>query len=1072
MELIQNVFSWVVQTSIIASVLIISILIIKHILKDRLGVRWHYAIWFIVIFRLIVPYAPESNLSILNLFTMMNQEVVQLETPPSISEPRPNYPNEVADKTHKDTSNDISDIVINKNEKPTSGEQNQSGLDPQPVQNQQNQTPVEQIQPEQIQPEQNKQGLDNPIIIQPVQPPFEEESHSAIEWIQRIEIQQLIFYICLAGAILIGSFMFTVNLKFRININCEKRGSLEIQEGISLVLDECKAVLGIKGKINIKYTEKVKTPALFGVISPNILMPTSMRNAMTESDMKYIILHELAHLKRKDNTANLITNILQVLHWFNPMIWFGFSKMRDDRELACDAAVLFHLNDHEINHYGKAIVNILRSYTTPIKLPGLTGIIEKKSQAKRRIERIARFSKKSYKWSIVAVLVLVIMSISMLTNPRALVLENDETSNPEDSVSDFFTASTEVIPEDDLANLYIKAAHLEDKGDWTYFYGLPLDREEGSAYSLSSGPIYRIKSDGTSKTKIVDGVVEFIGLKDDWLYYKESNSLYRINLINGDKSLILRDVTGKVVIEGDWIYLYAGELIRINTDGTERETITNEKFNDFILHKDRIYYSTYKGLSEISINGTNKIVIVDRPIDYMAIWDNKIYYNYTSTSSETSVVLIDGLEKEFINKLYTNYVNYLDLAGDDYGTAYSDSYTYGGSGRFEGIINGWLLLQGEGGYYVRKIDGEESYNVGFYDDVPEISVDDEAIYVVSRNSLNIRTFDNDLRVNTISQNEEGVFNSDQIINKAFSDAVKDNIYYNITSVYEDEDWIYYMSLDSIINRVSTDYKVNIPIVSNVQSFVGIHDGWIYYINGYNLDYEYTYDLFRVKVDGTDVEKVNDNYYSNGAKIVGDWFYGADFDKIHKMKLDGTEEVVLYDGQSQYTIFTDEWIYFQPNNNYLYRVNFDGSKLEQVSTYRLQGLGYMKENDGWIYYRITSSYEGNEDGLYRIKGDGLRTDKLIGKDFSGGFAIYEDWIYYTKDSWIHKMRLNGEDDTKIYENDTENISVTEVTDTNIVFYSYYTHEDPLRYPRCYKIDIDGTNKKEILDYYDVYGRETP
>ena len=150
MELIQNVFSWVVQTSIIASVLIISILIIKHILKDRLGVRWHYAIWFIVIFRLIVPYAPESNLSILNLFTMMNQEVVQLETPPSISEPRPNYPNEVADKTHKDTSNDISDIVINKNEKPTSGEQHQSGLDPHPVQTHQTQAPVEQIQPELI----------------------------------------------------------------------------------------------------------------------------------------------------------------------------------------------------------------------------------------------------------------------------------------------------------------------------------------------------------------------------------------------------------------------------------------------------------------------------------------------------------------------------------------------------------------------------------------------------------------------------------------------------------------------------------------------------------------------------------------------------------------------------------------------------------------------------------------------------------------------------------------------------------------------------------------------------------
>ena len=71
-----------------------------------------------------------------------------------------------------------------------------------------------------------------------------------------------------------------------------------------------------------------------------------------------------------------------------------------------------------------------------------------------------------------------------------------------------------------------------------------------------------------------------------------------------------------------------------------------------------------------------------------------------------------------------------------------------------------------------------------------------------------------------------------------------------------------------------------------------------------------------------------------------------------------------------------------------------------------------------------------------------------------------------------MGLNGEDDTRIYENDTDSIRVMKVTDTNIIFASYYPYEGNMQYPKLYKIDMDGTNKKEILDYYDVYGRETP
>jgi len=51
-------------------------------------------------------------------------------------------------------------------------------------------------------------------------------------------------------------------------------------------------------------------------------------------------LHELAHLKRWDLPLGCLVSLLQVLHWFNPILWYGFRRMRADREQACDAMAL------------------------------------------------------------------------------------------------------------------------------------------------------------------------------------------------------------------------------------------------------------------------------------------------------------------------------------------------------------------------------------------------------------------------------------------------------------------------------------------------------------------------------------------------------------------------------------------------------------------------------------------------------------------------------------------------------------------------------------------------------------
>jgi beta-lactamase regulating signal transducer with metallopeptidase domain len=61
-----------------------------------------------------------------------------------------------------------------------------------------------------------------------------------------------------------------------------------------------------------------------------------LRSFSTE-ELRFVFLHELAHVRRRDILMSWLMALLQVVHWFNPLVWFAFSRWRADRELACDA---------------------------------------------------------------------------------------------------------------------------------------------------------------------------------------------------------------------------------------------------------------------------------------------------------------------------------------------------------------------------------------------------------------------------------------------------------------------------------------------------------------------------------------------------------------------------------------------------------------------------------------------------------------------------------------------------------------------------------------------------------------
>jgi beta-lactamase regulating signal transducer with metallopeptidase domain/Tol biopolymer transport system component len=219
----------------------------------------------------------------------------------------------------------------------------------------------------------------------------------------------------LVGALVLAAYVCASNLNFLRIVRL--RRPVTDQKVLDL-LEDCKSQMGIRTILGVVATDKVKCPALFGFVRPRLLLPDGMIEALSKQELRYVLLHELAHLKRHDIYVGWLVSLLQILHWFNPLVWLAFYRMRADRELACDALVLARTQSYEPKSYGRIIVNLVERFSRPQRLPGMAGILETKVQLKRRITMIAQFKKNSYQWSPLAVILIIILSCVSLPDAK------------------------------------------------------------------------------------------------------------------------------------------------------------------------------------------------------------------------------------------------------------------------------------------------------------------------------------------------------------------------------------------------------------------------------------------------------------------------------------------------------------------------------------------------------------------------------------------------------------------------------------------------------------------------------
>ncbi len=97
--------------------------------------------------------------------------------------------------------------------------------------------------------------------------------------------------------------------------------------------------LGITRPLTLLRGDKVAIPVTWGVIYPAVLLPPEA-NDWPEARRRFVLVHEMAHVKRFDALTQLVAQITVAILWFDPFIWYAAHRMRVEREHACDDYVL------------------------------------------------------------------------------------------------------------------------------------------------------------------------------------------------------------------------------------------------------------------------------------------------------------------------------------------------------------------------------------------------------------------------------------------------------------------------------------------------------------------------------------------------------------------------------------------------------------------------------------------------------------------------------------------------------------------------------------------------------------
>ena len=196
--------------------------------------------------------------------------------------------------------------------------------------------------------------------------------------------------------------------------------------------------------VKIGMSNQIDSPITFGWLTPIILLPIAICNQLSTEEIETIILHEIAHIIRKDYLVNLIISVNQIILFFNPFSYFLNKELCLYREIACDLIVIQKKPQKLI--YMNALLKIAEhvQYQKQKNIHFTLGIFGTKSELLQRIQYFNNIHSSSFKnviYKLTFGLTILAILFSTLVPSKNAIIKNSSVRNNSISKNKHFTAT-------------------------------------------------------------------------------------------------------------------------------------------------------------------------------------------------------------------------------------------------------------------------------------------------------------------------------------------------------------------------------------------------------------------------------------------------------------------------------------------------------------------------------------------------------------------------------------------------------------------------------------------------------
>ena len=186
----------------------------------------------------------------------------------------------------------------------------------------------------------------------------------------------------------------------------------------------------------ICFADGIKTSFVMGVCRPKIYLPSNIRI----EDIKYIIAHEMVHIKRRDHLWKQVGYLILAVHWFNPLVWCAYILFGHDIEYACDERVIRDIDEKNKKGYIEALLHSIDKHTKFF----LSGVAFGMMPIRRRLKEIMDIKKISIGATVTVLIVGILIGA---------FFANGSVKGNEIETKDYIEASVDTIPRDKWKSL-------------------------------------------------------------------------------------------------------------------------------------------------------------------------------------------------------------------------------------------------------------------------------------------------------------------------------------------------------------------------------------------------------------------------------------------------------------------------------------------------------------------------------------------------------------------------------------------------------------------------------------------